>query len=324
MNYWVFDGESKIREVAEDEASEAGSCNGCDSSSAKVKIIRAGIDNGDIYSFTRAGSEGVIPSSSATALVSHCPSGEFKSGQRVFLSSYSKTKSDVRPMGYLRDYACVPTDNLYELPDAIADNDVVFIDTIAKACNLIDKLEIKPSQTVIINGVSVINLIIAQLLRYHQALPIMIDSDDDKLSLAQDLGVDFIINSSQENVPYMVKSFTSGKMANALVVDLDILTDMDELPYCLAMGGKIALVNANSAVKCFKIDFVNVLSRELSIFGIKDGEGKVSMAINLLAMNKVKVSPLIGEVVGFAQVPELMQKQEGRLSSLMNIVKCNC
>ena len=48
------------------------------------------------------------------------------------------------------------------------------------------------------------------------------------------------------------------------------------------------------------------------------------MAINLLAMNKVKVSPLIGEVVGFAQVPELMQKQEGRLSSLMNIVKCNC
>lgn len=324
MNYWIFDGDCKVRAAEEKDASDADSCGKAGESAAKVKIIRASIDNSDIYAYTRGGGESVVPSSSATALVSLCPSGEFKSGQRVFLSSYSKVKSDTRGMGYLRDYACVPTDNIYELPDSIADNDVVFIDTVAKACNLIDKLDIRPSQTVIVNGVSVINLIIAQLLRYHQALPIMIDSDDDKLALAQDLGVDFIINSSQENVPYMVKSFTSGKMANALVVDLDILADMDELPYCLAMGGKIALVNANSAVKCFKIDFVNILSRELSMFGIKDGDGKVSMAINLLAMDKVKVSPLTGEVVGFAQVPELMQKMDGKLSPKMNIVKCNC
>ena len=60
------------------------------------------------------------------------------------------------------------------------------------------------------------------------------------------------------------------------------------------------------------------------MFGIKDGDGKVSMAINLLAMDKVKVSPLTGEVVGFAQVPELMQKMDGKLSPKMNIVKCNC
>ena len=185
-------------------------------------------------------------------------------------------------------------------------------------------MEIKPAQTVIINGVSVINLIIAQLLRYHQALPIMIDSDDEKLGLAQDLGVDFIINSSQENVPYMVKSFTSGKMASALVVDLDILSDMDELPYCLAMGGKIALINANSALKCYKIDFINILNKELSIFGIKDGDGKVSMAINLLAMEKVKVSPLIGDVVGFSEVPQLMEKFKDGITFKMNIVKCNC
>lgn len=323
MNYWIFDGDCKARMVQEEDVEDINACNKCGAASARVKIIRASIDNSDIYAYTRSGGESVVPSSSAAALVSKCLSGEFKSGQRVFLSCYSKIHADTRGTGYLRDYMCARTDNLYELPDSIADNDVVFIDTIAKACNLIDKLDIKPAQTVIINGVSVINLIIAQLLRYHQALPIMIDSDDDKLALAQDLGVDFIINSAQENVPYMVKSFTSGKMANALVVDLDILADLDELPYCLAMGGKIALVNANSAVKCFKIDFVNILSRELSIFGIKDGDGKVSMAINLLAMNKVKVSPLIGEVVGFAGVPELMQKQEGKLSCKMNIVKCN-
>lgn len=317
MNYWTFDGDNTARLIGDETENENSGC-------AKVKIIRSSIDNSDIFAYTRKKAVSIVPSSSAAGLISECPTGEFKSGQRVFLSCSGKSGSDGASGGYLRDYANVSTDYIYELPDVIADNDIVFIDSIAKACNLIDKLEIKPAQTVIINGVSVINLIIAQLLRYHQALPIMIDSDDEKLGLAQDLGVDFIINSSQENVPYMVKSFTSGKMASALVVDLDILSDMDELPYCLAMGGKIALINANSALKCYKIDFINILNKELSIFGIKDGDGKVSMAINLLAMEKVKVSPLIGEVVGFSEVPQLMEKFKDGITFKMNIVKCNC
>lgn len=317
MNYWTFDGDNSVRLIGDETENENSGC-------AKVKIIRSSIDNSDIFAYTRKKAMSIVPSSSAAGLISECPTGEFKSGQRVFLSCSGKSGSDGASGGYLRDYANVSTDYIYELPDVIADNDIVFIDSIAKACNLIDKLEIKPAQTVIINGVSVINLIIAQLLRYHQALPIMIDSDDEKLGLAQDLGVDFIINSSQENVPYMVKSFTSGKMASALVVDLDILSDMDELPYCLAMGGKIALINANSALKCYKIDFINILNKELSIFGIKDGDGKVSMAINLLAMEKVKVSPLIGEVVGFSEVPQLMEKFKDGITFKMNIVKCNC
>lgn len=317
MNYWTFDGDNSARLIGDETENENSGC-------AKVKIIRSSIDNSDIFAYTRKKAVSIVPSSSAAGLISECPTGEFKSGQRVFLSCSGKSGSDGASGGYLRDYANVSTDYIYELPDVIADNDIVFIDSIAKACNLIDKLEIKPAQTVIINGVSVINLIIAQLLRYHQALPIMIDSDDEKLGLAQDLGVDFIINSSQENVPYMVKSFTSGKMASALVVDLDILSDMDELPYCLAMGGKIALINANSALKCYKIDFINILNKELSIFGIKDGDGKVSMAINLLAMEKVKVAPLIGEVVGFSEVPQLMEKFKDGITFKMNIVKCNC
>ena len=317
MNYWTFDGDNSARLIGDETENENSGC-------AKVKIIRSSIDNSDIFAYTRKKAVSIVPSSSAAGLISECSTGEFKSGQRVFLSCSGKSGSDGASGGYLRDYANVSTDYIYELPDVIADNDIVFIDSIAKACNLIDKLEIKPAQTVIINGVSVINLIIAQLLRYHQALPIMIDSDDEKLGLAQDLGVDFIINSSQENVPYMVKSFTSGKMASALVVDLDILSDMDELPYCLAMGGKIALINANSALKCYKIDFINILNKELSIFGIKDGDGKVSMAINLLAMEKVKVSPLIGDVVGFSEVPQLMEKFKDGITFKMNIVKCNC
>lgn len=317
MNYWTFDGDNTARLIGDETENENSGC-------AKVKIIRSSIDNSDIFAYTRKKAVSIVPSSSAAGLISECPTGEFKSGQRVFLSCSGKSGSDGASGGYLRDYANVSTDYIYELPDVIADNDIVFIDSIAKACNLIDKLEIKPAQTVIINGVSVINLIIAQLLRYHQALPIMIDSDDEKLGLAQDLGVDFIINSSQENVPYMVKSFTSGKMASALVVDLDILSDMDELPYCLAMGGKIALINANSALKCYKIDFINILNKELSIFGIKDGDGKVSMAINLLAMEKVKVAPLIGDIVGFSEVPQLMEKFKDDITFKMNIVKCNC
>ena len=137
MNYWTFDGDNSARLIGDETENENSGC-------AKVKIIRSSIDNSDIFAYTRKKAVSIVPSSSAAGLISECPTGEFKSGQRVFLSCSGKSGSDGASGGYLRDYANVSTDYIYELPDVIADNDIVFIDSIAKACNLIDKLEIKP------------------------------------------------------------------------------------------------------------------------------------------------------------------------------------
>ena len=325
MNSWILEGEGKITSVAEPDEEIL-------SEYAKVKIIRAGIDNKDLYYFAKKNrtiydyATKIVPCSAAVGLISECPSHEYKSGQRVLLSSLPKVKQEqpISNIGYLRDYANVSFNNIYDVPDCIEDNDLVFIDALATACNLIEKLGLKKTQIVLLSGVSVSTIILAQLVRYHQALPIIIDKNEDRLAFAQDFGIDMVINSASENVESMVKSFTSGKMASALIIDADLSEGIDAASRCLSRGGKIALINANSDTKYHRFDLVNILNNELTIFGIKDGEGKVSMAINLLATGKVSVSNLIGEVANFADVPGVFTKLSKQPDSkLKTIIKCN-
>ena len=325
MNSWILEGERKITAVNEpDEVIPAGH--------AKVKIIRAGIDNKDLYNYGRKNrtiydyASKIIPCSSAVGLISECPTHEYKSGQRVLLSSLPKMKGETcYDKGYLREYATVPFNNIYDVPDSIEDNALVFIDTIATACNLMERLALQKTQVALLSGVSVTNVILAQLVRYHQALPIIIDKSEERLAFAQEFGIDMVIDSSSENVEYMVKSFTSGKMASALIIDADISENIDASTRCLSRGGKIALMNTNSDTKYHKFDLINILEKELTIFGVKNGIGKVSMAINLLATGKVKVSDLIKETVGFADAPDTIGKLYDAQASILKktIIKCN-
>lgn len=295
---------------------------------AKIKIVRAGLCSNDIAMWDSKSQSPIIPSKIAVGLVSNSDDETLKKGQRVMLSPYSKLAKDDKCTkgldcnGYLSDYAVVSTDYIYPMPDGITDDEITFIDDIALAIKAYTKLDINMSDYVLLYGASAINLIFAQLCLYYQSIPVVIDDDSDRLKIASDLGFDFTINTLEENSEQAIKELTAGKMANYLVVDTDNFQNFTDFLPSLAPNSKVALTTLCHSTDHYKCDLATLLSNNLTIFAIKDGDGQISTAINLLATKTVVVDSLIGQVVGFDNINDVFQELSGRQNCFKTIVKC--
>ncbi|MEG1608378.1 MAG: zinc-binding dehydrogenase [Clostridia bacterium] len=295
---------------------------------AKIKIIRAGICSNDIAMWNGTEQQPIIPSKIAVGLVSNSDDDSLKKGQRVMLSPYSKLAKDdsytksLDCDGYLSDYAVVDTEFIYPMPDGISDEEITFIDDIALALKAYTKLDVDVADYVLLYGASTTNLIFAQLCRYYQSIPVIIDDDNDRLAKAIELGVDYTINTLEENAEKTIKELTSGKMANFLVVDTDNFQNFTDFLPSLTLNAKVALTTLCHKSNSYKCDLAELLSKNITIYAVKDGEGEISTAINMLATKTVHVTPLINQVVDFDKIVEVFQDLSGRQNCFKTIVKC--
>ena len=76
--------------------------------------------------------------------------------------------------GFLRDFAVLPPKNLRLLPENVQIGDAIFVEYIATAIRLLDKIDIQKGDHVAIMGGDILGNIIAQLVIYYQAIPILI------------------------------------------------------------------------------------------------------------------------------------------------------
>ena len=298
---------------------------------AKIKITRAGVCSSDVVAY--AGKmDNIIhplcPTRIAVGLVSESDDITLRKGQRVMLSPYTRLENGkyqingLKNDGYLADYVYAPLHNIYTLPTGISDNAFTFIEDIAVAINVIEKLDIEKTKYVMLYGCTSVNLIIAQLCIYYQAIPIMMDDDNSRLSIAQDLGVYYCINYVEEEVLQKLKEITSGKLAEYLIVDSDICNEIGRMLSYVRKNGKVAVVGFNTSKPSLKGDFSPVVNNKLTLYGISDGYGEIETAINMLATGTVKVDSLIAQEVDISEAQATFSELAKQNNYLKTIFKC--
>lgn len=297
---------------------------------AKIKIIRASISPNDIANFNSTTAKQVIPSKIAVGLVSNSDDENLKKGQRVMLSPYEKTSKTDKQLslmtpslaGYLSDYTTVGTEFVYPMPEGIADDEITFIEDIALAIKAYEQLDINTMDYVLLYGASTINIIFAQLCIYYQSIPVIIDDDNERLTIAHELGVDYTINTLEEDSQTVIKEMTTGKLANFLVVDTDNFDNFTEFLPSLAANAKIALTSLCDIKDSCKCDLAELLTKNLTIIAVTDGYGEIATAINMLATKTVSVKSLIAQVADFNLAPEVFQELSGKKNCFKTIIKC--
>ena len=158
----------------------------------------------------------VAPCRLATAVVSEDrPEYGLKRGSKVLLNPYILNSADedgytelgvygINDDGFLRNFISLPIDNIIPFPEDVKEDEAVFVDVIAIALNALNKLDVQKGDYIAILGGSVLNLVIAQLALYYQAIPILVSSDDRYLELADSHGVYYTINDSRDNVHIVI------------------------------------------------------------------------------------------------------------------------
>ena len=294
---------------------------------ARVRAARVAVSPSDTAAFTgKSGKYPVVPGRIAMGLVSESNDMTLKIGQRVMLSPYRHTEKGtlvkgVDCDGYFSDFVTCPLSEIYVMPEGVSDESVVFVEDVALAVAVLEKLDIAKTQYLLLNGCSVLNCVIAQLAIYYQAIPVMADRRREMLELAEDMGVYYTVNPDEEDVFEKIKEITSGAMCDCMAADADFFPDASALFPCLKTGGKAAFCGIGGATCSAYAPISDIVSKRLEVYGVNSGDGELETAINMIATEIVKVDGLFGNLEQFSDAPAVLEKAASAQAGMKTIVR---
>ena len=297
---------------------------------ARVKIARASLCQSDIAAYQgKLGVFPITPSRNALGMISESKLPSLQKGLRVYLSSYTEKDNNTFEVlgkdidGYLSDFCVVNNDNIYIVPESIKDEAFTFIEEIAMAIKTCSLISLNKTNYITLFGATSFNIILGQLALYYQAIPIIVDTDEEALDVAEQHGIYYALNSAKENIQERIIEITAGKLADQVVVDCDIFPSIDaNILNVAAKYGNVAFVGRDTAIDKFNIDAHFIISKRLSIFGVNDGYGEIETAINLLATEVIDVEGLLEKMYDFSEVQEAFTTLSQKRHRLKNIVRC--
>lgn len=180
--------------------------------------------------------------------------------------------------GVFADYLCLPIENLYPLPEEISDDQAVFIEPLAAACQILEQVSIAPTDRVVVIGDGKLGLLCAQVLQTTNCQLLVIGRHPEKLRLLDHQGIQTTtrIGDVAPGVDTAIEATGSPdglKLANQL----------------LRPRGTLVLKSTYHGQTTF--DFTSLVINEINIVGSRCGP--FPRALELLKKNAVTVEPLI-------------------------------
>ncbi|MDA0739996.1 MAG: alcohol dehydrogenase catalytic domain-containing protein [Nitrospirae bacterium] len=180
--------------------------------------------------------------------------------------------------GAFADFLCLPVENLYPLPDEISNDQAVFIEPLAAACQILEQVSIVPTDRVVVIGDGKLGLLCAQVLRTTNCQLTIIGRHQEKLALLKHHGIQTTVNVEDVSPGADIVIEATGspdglKLANQL----------------LRPKGTLVLKSTYHGQTTF--DFTSLVINEITIVGSRCGP--FPQAIKLLQKNSVSVEPLI-------------------------------
>lgn len=224
--------------------------------------------------------------------------------------------------GLLQNFIDLPYNVLHRLPDNLPTEKALFVSYVAFCLNVVDALNLEKGRHIAVFSSTKTGLMLAQLLAYYQAVPIFISNREELISAAQNLGIFYCFNPDKTDVEKEIKMVTGGRMCSELVFFSDSDFKMKDVYNAAAMNANICLAGYSN--KESKLSVAQICQKHLNIFGVYNGAGSFSSAINLLVTNTVKVDELIGDVMNFDTLDKEIEKiQESDLVIKSKVIKVN-
>lgn len=219
-------------------------------------------------------------------------------GSKVFLSP---TFTKEAQTGYLRDFVVLPEHEVYVLPESVDEKDAIYLNHIALALTVIDKLNIEKGNHVAILGGSYLGNIIAQLLMYYQSVPILIDNDSENLEVAHKTNVYYTLKNNK-NLENEILGITGGRKCSKIIYCNDSTISVDTVDKISANGADVCVTGISVTKSRLSCSFA--YDKELNFIFIKDGAQNIASSINLLAQKAITLNYFNPPLYKFEYAPK--------------------
>lgn len=265
---------------------------------ALVRVLRAGVCNTDLelvkgymsfkgvlgHEFVgvveeAAGREDLIGRRVAGEINAACGVCETCRANRPTHCPNRTTLGIDRRHGTLADYTVLPFENLHPLPDSISDDEAIFIEPLAAACEIPDQVNIRPTDRVAVIGDGKLGLLCAQVVALSGCELIVVGRHTEKLALLEKRGI---------------RTTTDGAAIRS--ASLDVVIEATGTPSGFEAARRLVRPRGSIVLKStyhgeLQVNLTMVVVDEVTLIGSRCGP--FPPAIRLLANHQIDVTPLI-------------------------------
>ena len=218
--------------------------------------------------------------------------------------------------GAFARYVIVPAEGVHRLPDNVSFEEGALSEPLA--CVVHGVLELTPftaGDTVLICGPGAIGLMTLQVARSQGAITIVsgVAADQSRLSLAEELGADHLIDVELEDAVERVLELTGGRGADVVFECSGNDRAVDTGFSAIRKRGRYTQLGLFG--RPISINFERVVSKELKVTG-SFGQRRFAWqrALALMAQQKISLGPLVSDVLPLSEWKrafELFENKEG-------------
>jgi threonine dehydrogenase-like Zn-dependent dehydrogenase len=187
--------------------------------------------------------------------------------------------------GAFADYLSIPPTNLHQVPDRVADEEAVFTEPLAAAFEILEQVQVEPTDEVLVLGDGKLGNLCAQVLRLASPHVTVLGKHEDKLQLVKRAGVRTMLLNDWQPRPFDIVVEATGS-ASGLDLALSSVRPRGTLVLKSTIAGK------------HQVSLAPVVINEINVIGSRCG--LFPPAIQALEDKTVSVMALIDQIYPLA------------------------
>ena len=221
--------------------------------------------------------------------------------------------------GAFAEYVAVPSWIVSKIPDELSFVHAALLEPASIGTHAANRAPISNKDTVVIIGAGTIGLFILQAARLRGAAKVIaVDINEFRLDLAKKLGADKLINPLKSNLSEAVLQETGGKGANVTLEAVGYAKTFADAVSITRMGGHVVAVG--NLEKKAEFDLQQLIAKEHTFTGSYASSGEFRDCIKLVSSGKIKVEPLISDVLPLEEGPDAFERLLKAEENLVKIV----
>ena len=198
--------------------------------------------------------------------------------------------------GVFAEYVTVPATNLHEVPEAVSDDEAVFVEPLAAAFQVIHQVKIHRKASVVVLGDGRLGQLVARVLKLVHRSPLLVGRHAAKLEAAEKQGIQTAL--ADDFVARAAVDFVVDATGSASGFELAMRT--------VRPRGTIVLKSTFAAeTGCALGSFAPLVINEITVVGSRCGP--FPEAIKALAAREVDVAALLSRRFGLADATAALQ-----------------
>ena len=189
--------------------------------------------------------------------------------------------------GSFAEYLAVPVANLHLVPEVVSDEEAVFTEPLAAACEILEQVHLQPDSDVVIFGDGKLGLLCAQVLRNVGARITVVGKHQQKLAILQKFGIHTTLLGDwhlQQRADVVVEA-TGSTAGLTLAIE--------------TIGPRGTLVLKSTVAQQHTLALAPLVIHEVTVIGSRCG--RFPPALRALEHRSVAVTPLIESVYSLAE-----------------------